>query len=194
MRRVGLAIVLVCVVLLGYWASPFLALRGMAADVQARNGPSLSERIDFARLRRSLAEQIVATYLRVTGRAGRLGPFANVAAAGLGASVADPILSKVINAENLIKLLGNESVPTDVGEVSLHFGPLSAWLESGWRAWRNSEYGFGHFSVGLPLNVATADQFRLRMQILRWRWKLTGLDLPEKVQVRLAQELAKRYP
>jgi hypothetical protein len=32
------------------------------------------------------------------------------------------------------------------------------------------------------------------MEITQWRWKLTGVDLPEKVNDLFAQELAKKYP
>jgi hypothetical protein len=32
------------------------------------------------------------------------------------------------------------------------------------------------------------------MQLLKWRWKLTGIDLPEKLRDTLARELAKKYP
>ena len=194
MKRVAVTVVALAAVLGAYWAWPFLTLKDMAADVQARNAPALSERIDFVRLRRSLAQQIVAAYLRVTGRARQLGAFGNVVA-GIGASVADPIVSQIVNPENLVKLLGNGSVATDFGDVSFKFGSLSVGsLASGWRAWLNSEYGFGRFSIGLPVNFTAADQFRLRMEIIQWRWKLTGLDLPERLQVQLAQELAKKYP
>jgi hypothetical protein len=32
------------------------------------------------------------------------------------------------------------------------------------------------------------------MQLLQWRWKLTGIDLPEKLRDQIAEELAKKYP
>ena len=104
------------------------------------------------------------------------------------------MIAKIVTPESLIKLFGNQSVPTEVGDLSLKFGSLSAWLEPGWKAWLNSHYGFGRVSVGLPPEVAARDQFRLRMEIIQWRWKLTELELPEELQNALAQELAKKYP
>ncbi len=118
MKRTALAAVVVVALLGAYWASPFLTLSGMAADVRTRDTAALVKHVDFARLRRSLAQQIIAAYLRVTGRAGRLGPFGNVLVAGLGATIADPILEKIITPENLVKLFGNDSVPTEVGDLS----------------------------------------------------------------------------
>jgi hypothetical protein len=32
------------------------------------------------------------------------------------------------------------------------------------------------------------------MQLLQWRWKITGIDLPEKLRDQIAGELAKKSP
>src|SRR5262245_3456652 len=195
MRRFLLVVLGLIILLIAYWMSPFLAMRDMADNVQARDASALSERVDFVSLRRSLLQQIVPAYLRVTGRTDRLGGFANAVVVGLSTSGFDPILAQIINSENLVKLLGNQSVTTEVGDLNLHFGPLpNDWLASGWRAWLNSEYGIGRFSIRLPFDLKADDQFRFRMKIIRWRWKLAGLDLPEQVQLEVARQLAKKYP
>jgi hypothetical protein len=46
----------------------------------------------------------------------------------------------------------------------------------------------------LPFDEEAAERFRLRMQLLGWHWKLTGIDLPERLRDRVARELAKKYP
>jgi DUF2939 family protein len=195
MRRILSFLFGLVILLIAFWVSPFLAIRDMAANVQARDARALSERVDFVSLRRSLSQQIITAYLRVTGRADRLGGFATAVVAGLNTSVADPIVAQIINSENLVKLLGNHAVTTEFGDLHLHFGPLpSDWLASGWRAWLNSEYGIGRFSIGLPFDFKADDQFRFRMKVIRWRWKLTGLDLPEQIQIEVARQLAKKYP
>ena len=38
------------------------------------------------------------------------------------------------------------------------------------------------------------NSFALRMQLLQWRWKLTGIDLPDTLRNQVAWELAKKYP
>ena len=68
MKRFTLAVLLFVVLLVGYWLWPILGLRTLATALQARNAAALTEQVHFARLRNSLAEQIVAAYLRVTGR------------------------------------------------------------------------------------------------------------------------------
>jgi hypothetical protein len=55
-------------------------------------------------------------------------------------------------------------------------------LNLAWHAWLSSEYWFNRFSIWLPPGASQANQFRLRMQLLQWHWKLTGIDLPEKLR------------
>jgi hypothetical protein len=67
-------------------------------------------------------------------------------------------------------------------------------LNIAWSAWLSSEYGLGRFSIWLPPGIAESNQFRLRMQLLQWRWKVTGIDLPDKLRDQIARELANKYP
>src|SRR5215475_10256318 len=114
MRRILLLIFGLLILLVVYWMSPFLAIKEMAGNVQAHDARALSERVDFVSLRRSLLQQIIPAYLRMTGRTDRLGGFANAVVVGLSTSGFDPILAQIINSENLVKLLGNQSVTTEV--------------------------------------------------------------------------------
>jgi hypothetical protein len=65
-------------------------------------------------------------------------------------------------------------------EITSRSHPVIALTETPPRAVKNS--------------VSQTDQFRLRMQLLQWRWKVTGLDLPEKLRDQIARELAKKNP
>jgi len=67
-------------------------------------------------------------------------------------------------------------------------------LASVWAAWLSAEYGIGRFSIGVPVSASSAEQFRIRMELLQWRWKLTGVELPESVRNQFAKELAKKFP
>ena len=139
---------------------------------------------------RFFAEQIIGAYLRLTGRANKLGSLE----AAVGASIVDPWLSQIVNPENLAELLRGGTVASELGPVSFKFGDLPASLNNAWSVWLGSEYGVGRFSVGLPPDTAVSNQFRLRMQLLDWRWKVTGIGLPERLRDQIAQELAKKYP
>jgi hypothetical protein len=193
-KRFALAFLLFVVLLIGYWAWPFIGLRELAAALEARNGSALSKQVDFARLRSSLAQQIIAAYLRVTGRESKLGALTPFVSA-VGASLVDPWVSQIVTPENLIELLRGEKIQSELGEVSFDTGGLPNFsLTTGWNAWLGSEYGIGRFSIWLPVHAEAAQQFRLRMQLLQWRWKLTALELPPKLRDQFARELAKQHP
>src|SRR6516164_5156004 len=182
-------ILVLLALLVGYWAWPFFELRALAGAVQAGDVTAINEKIDYPRLRRSFAEQIIGAYLRLTGRAA-LGPLATA----VGASILDPWVSQIVNPENLAQLLRGGTVSSELGPVSFRFGNLPSTLNIAWDAWLSSEYWFNRFSIWLPPGASPADQFRLRMQLLQWHWKVTGIDLPEKLRDQIAGELAKKNP
>jgi hypothetical protein len=125
-KRFTAAFLLFVVLLVGYWAWPLVELRALAATLQARNVAALSEQVDFARLRSSLAQQIIAAYLRVTGRESKLGALAPLAST-VGASIVDPWISQIVNPENLIELLRGGKIQTELGAISFKTGELPKW-------------------------------------------------------------------
>ena len=193
MKRFLSAFLVVLALLVGYWAWPFFDLRALAGAVQAGDVTAINEKIDYPRLRRSFTEQIISAYLRITGRARQLGALGPLATA-VGASIVDPWVSQIVNPENLAQLLRGGTVSSELGPVSFRFGNLPSTLNLAWDAWLSSEYWFNRFSIWLPPGASQTDQFRLRMQLLRWRWKITGVDLPEKLRDQIAGKLAKKNP
>jgi Protein of unknown function (DUF2939) len=198
MKRFITGFVLAVVLVSAYWAWPFVGLHAIAADVRARDAAALSKDVDFPSLARSLSEQIIAAYLRVTGQAAPLGNLGAVLASAIGSSVADPLISQIVNPENLTALLHGGTVSTQFGPVAFGMGELPAIslssVSTAWRAWLGSEYRLDHFSIALPVGAPPAEQYRLRLQLIQWHWKLTGVDLPEALRTQLAQELAKKLP
>ena len=193
MKQFVPAFLVLLALLVGYWAWPFFDLRALAAALQAGDVTAINEEVDYTRLRRSFTEQIISAYLRVTGRASQLGALGPLATA-VGASIVDPWVSQIINPENLAQLLRGGTVSSELGPVSFRFGNLPSTLNLAWDAWLSSEYWFGRFSIWLPPGASQANQFRLRMQLLQWHWKVTGIDLPEKLRDQIAGELAKKKP
>jgi hypothetical protein len=193
MKRFIPAFLILLALLVGYWAWPFFDLRALAAALRAGDVTAINEEVDYTRLRRSFIEQIIGAYLRVTGRASKLGALGGLATA-VGASIVDPWVSQIVNPENLAQLLRGGTVSSDLGPVSFRFGDLPSSLNLAWSAWLSSEYGLGRISIWLPPGTSESNQFRLRMQLLRWRWKVTGIELPDKLRDQIAAELAKKYP
>jgi hypothetical protein len=193
MMRFISAFLLLLILLIGYWAWPFLELRALTTALQVGNVAAVNEKVDYARLRRSFTEQIIGAYLRITGRASKLGALSPLATA-VGASIVDPWVSQIVNPENLAQLLRGGTVSSELGPVSFRLGNLPSTFNLAWGAWLSSEYGLGRFSIWLPGGASQTNQFRLRMQLLRWHWKVTGIDLPGNLRDQIAGELAKKYP
>lgn len=188
-----LRIVLVLVlVLAAYTAWPLYGLYRLGMAFEARNASAVAELVDFSALRGSLTRQLMLTYLNLTGQDARLGRAATEIAAGLASSVADPIVARLINPESLIELLNRGSLG---GGRSLNVGlpsPSTFAVGGVWRTWLNAEYSGRSFHVSLPVERPPAERFRLHLRLIQWRWKLSGIDLPERLRVELAQEIIGR--
>ena len=150
MKRFIPTILVLLALLVGYWAWPFFDLRALAAALQAGDVTAINEEVDYPRLRRSLTEQIIGAYLRLTGRASQLGALGPLATA-VGASIVDPWVSQIVNPENLVQLLRGGTVSSELGPVSFRFGNLPSTLNLAWDAWLSSEYGLTVFQFGYHL-------------------------------------------
>lgn len=84
-----------------YFASPFIALQRISIAVETRDAVALTERTDFPAVRRSLTKQIVATYLKLTGKKLPLGAIGR----GFAFSVADPVVARLMTVTALLYLL-----------------------------------------------------------------------------------------
>ena len=177
---------------LAYAVWPFFTVYRLADAVQARNVAAVSALVDFPALRRSLTIQIVRAYLRLTEKAGRPGSILEQFSVGVGASVADPIVAKLISPEALLDLLQSGRLsgvfPDNVPPIE---GLSSEALGNVWRVYPNSELGIARFFVTIPIDKPPVESFRLGFCLTRWRWKLCSAELPEQLQLRLAKEIAK---
>ena len=185
---------LVALAALGFFlASPFVGLMHLRSAIAARNATALSERVDFRRVRQSLGQQIVATYLKISDRGARLGGVGRSLASGLGASLADPLLNDLVNPETMLDFLAGNGVADASFTLPPGLGPLPQdALGSLWQIFANCEYGIGNFYISLPVKAAATERFRLRLQVLQWNWKLTEIGLPERLRIELAKELERR--
>jgi hypothetical protein len=167
MRSFSIGIAVFFVLWLGYAAGPFLAVYRLVDTVQARDEAALIERVDFPALRASLTAQIVRTYLRITGKAGRPGSLLEQFAVGVGASMAYPIVTKLITPEALLDLLQNGRPPTMENVPSIE-GLSSEALRNLWRVYLNSELGIGRFFVIVPVDKPADESFRLQFCLRGW--------------------------
>src|SRR5262245_59518435 len=106
---IGLALALL-------WAAvpawPLIGLYRIGTTIEAKDSTALTECLDFRSLRRSLAQQVIAEYLRLTGKEKKLGTFGTGIATGVGAALADPVLAEFLNAETLLDFLAKGRTKT----------------------------------------------------------------------------------
>lgn len=178
-----------------YAVSPFFTVYRLASAVEARDVATVNELVNFPAFRRSLSAQILRTYLRIKGKAGRPGSPLEQFAIGVGTSIADPLVAKLISPEALFELLQNGRPP---GVFSDHIPPTeglsSKVLGNVWGLYANSELGIARFFVTVPFDKPSVETFRLGFCLVAWRWKLCSAELPEQLQLRLAQEIIKNEP
>ena len=179
--------VAVLLLLAAYTVWPFYGLQRLAAAVEARDVAALQQLIDARALRLSLARQISATYLAMTGKGAQFG----AAAAGIGSAIADALIGELLTPEALADLLSKGSTGA-LAQPGVAAPLAGSAFNNIWKTWLNSDYGLGNFYVRLPPDRPSIQQFRLHLRLVNWRWKLAGLEVPEELRLRLAQEWLKR--
>lgn len=190
MRKTLGVFAILLVLWVGYIAWPFASLFAVVRAAQAGDAIALAQRVDYPRLRRSVAVQILQAY---AGLSGIKLDSASVAI-GLTAAFADPFVEKLLTPAALAELLrggwpkatlGSDAPAEARGVGSGGFGNV-------WQLYLNSDYGIGTVRVALPTNQPKERQFHLEFSLSEWTWKLSGLDLPPALKERLARELARQ--
>jgi hypothetical protein len=195
MRKALITLVVLAAFWISYAISPIVGLYHLVNAAPAGNTKALGERIAVDDLRLSITQQLLRAYLRLTGR-DKMSPLAQNLLVAAATSIADPIIAKFVSADTLVELLRDgwpKSVLPDQPGAGFS-GINTANLGNAWHLFVNSEYGFGTFRISAPADVAPSQQFGLRLHLSRWTWKLAGIDLPEAIQTKLAQEIIKTNP
>jgi len=183
---------ILAVLLVAYAIWPVVGFYRIASAIEARDAAALSRRVDFHALRKNLTKQIVATYLELTGKEKKLGLLGKTIAIGLGTSYAEPIVARLINEETLLDLLSKGNAGGEA-KISAELAPFSkSALKSGWTTWLHSEYRGEDYYVYLPPDKPADKQFKVKLSLSEWKWKLAGIDLPQPLRVQLAKELEKQ--
>jgi hypothetical protein len=189
MRKTIVAIAILAVLWIAYAIWPFLALQGLAKAIERRDAAAIASYVDFAAVRVSLSQQIVETYARLTGR--KDSPL-GAGTAVVASSIADPIIAKLINPEAFAEMMQHGWPVTVLPEKPPEAAGLTPeTLGTAWQLFVASEYGIARFHVGMPASLPEAQRFTFGFRLAQWRWRLASVQLPEAIQVRLAEELIK---
>jgi len=189
MRKAVVAAIVLLLLFVGWSAWPLAGLYDLARAARSGDVAKVEQRVDFPALGRSLSGQIVSTYARLAGLPIDHGGLL----AGFASAVADPIVARLITRVALAQLLQTGWPQEVLGERPPEFQGLN-WNTLGdvGRLYANAEYGLGEFRLRLPLDQPRTRQFRIQLGLRGFTWKLTGLELPQELQERLARELMKQ--
>jgi hypothetical protein len=183
---------LLVALLAGYTAWPFVDLYRLGRAIERSDGAALSERIEMRALRPSMARQIFAAYLRLTGKDSSLPGFLNGAAFNIAAAMVDRALGNMIEFDQITALLRDALVRSGEGG---HGPGASSFVPSDlgglWTLYAGSEYRLHNFYVSVPPAFPLDRRFRLHLQLTQWTWKLYEVELPQHLRVRLAEMLVK---
>ena len=179
-----------------YFISPYVSCYRLGVALQARDVAQIEQRVNFPALRASLARQIIPAYLVATGRQSEAKGARTQAVAGIGATVADPILAQYISPQAFANFLADPRAEID--QSGLPGGANDLRLKSvsdGWRLFATAQTrGFRRVIFTLPLDKAADQQFRLEMRLRGLGWQLVGIELPQPILRRLVWELIKTGP
>jgi hypothetical protein len=189
MRKTLIGLAVLGALCLAYVVWPFASLYGAVQAARANDAAAIARRIDAPALRRSLTAQLIETYARITGRtSGRSGLMASVAA-----SFTDPLVEKLITAASITELMRSGWTVPLLGERPAGIEGLDpTTLGNAWQLYLNADYGLGEVRFPVPVSRPKEKQFRVRLALSGWTWKLAGLDLPHDLQERLVRELIKQ--
>lgn len=169
MKRLLALLLLVALVCGGwYFASPWLAMKGVADAAMDNNAAALEERVDFAAVRESANAQLGDAVREQSGQGGLLGELGGAVAEQLGREAIDRALT-----------------PQNIGNV-VRYGSLGAGLlperlrgqELDWSVEREGLDSFrarGTFEDGTPGPVLLFERDGLG-------WVMTGFELPTVVR------------
>lgn len=195
MRRWLTVVGVLLVLAAASWAWPFVGAARLASAAQAGNPAEVIERVDLPALRRSIARQIAGAYLKVSGKADKLGAVGRGIAGAAATTVADPYVAELLTPDNITALIGRGQIGTvKLGDkdVSInrtlpnypdlfHADVLSAVTGS---------YFDGIASFVIPIaQPGQEGGYAIHLRLGGLTWRLSGLDLPPPVLEEMARAI-----
>jgi hypothetical protein len=176
-----------------FMISPFVALYRLAEAVERRDMAAITERVNFPALRLSISKQIVSEYLRTAGRGQELDTFERNLATSAGATLADPLVAKLVTPEAVMSLLSGRLPPEAFAGRSSRLAGRPLEVGSFGAAVRifmaSQSRGFRNILIALPDGPPKAEQVRLQLRLSGTAWRLLGVELPQAMVTALVKQL-----
>jgi hypothetical protein len=176
-----------------YSLSPLVAAVGFLDDARRGDSAAIAARVDFPRLRRSIARQIVSDQVRERN----LGGIEAQLARGAGTRTVAAWLEDVLTPQAVIDLasgrtpagVASAGAPLDIRPAApgAPAQPLAIWRASGFT-------GIDSYRL-VPRPEAGEEGGALEMTLTGFSWRITGAVLPPALRAeiaRRAQEIASR--
>ena len=189
MRKIIVAALAFMALCGAYVAWPFGSLYEVVRAAQAGDVAKIEQRVDFAALRRSLVAQLLEAHARLNGRRLDRSGFT----VGIASDFASPLVEKLVSPATLAEIMRHGWPRQMLADKPAGIEGLdSNALGNVWQLYLGSDYGIGEARFSVPVNRPKEKQFRVRLALSGWTWKLSGLDLPWELQERLAREFVKQ--
>jgi len=177
MRKLAMTVsALLLAVALYYYAAPHLAVLGLREAILKGDSVELGDRVDFARVRQSIKDQLNATVLEKSSEELASNPFGALAM-GLASKLVEGMVDSYVTATGLAALAKGRKPETDATapESSASSTSLQQRVEPFANA-RLSRESLDRFSVWVPTDTGKETRFVFRRYGLSW--KLTEVLLP----------------
>ena len=186
---------------LAYWAWPLVGAAQLARTARGGDAGQVFDRVDVDSLRRSLARQIAAAYLDVSGKGKRMGAFGRSIAGAAVTTVADPYVAQLLTPDNVLALLSKGRV----NQVELGGRPVAvkgdlpdftALLDDHVMAAVTGSYfdQLKDFVIPIDGGHGADDRYGIHMRLVGLTWKLGGLDLPVPLLNQMARSILANDP
>jgi hypothetical protein len=190
MRKTIIVVTLLVLTWLGYLAWPIYSLGVLARAIEAGDVATAMRHVDLASVRQSATDQVVETYLKLTGKSAS--PLLRGAVAGVAGSIADPIIGKMFDPNALAAFLRDGWPSTVLPDRPPGTGGLSpSNIGNAWQVFADADYGLRRFSLELPPSLPRDRRIVLEFRLTKWRWRLVSVRMPDHLRVRLAEALIK---
>lgn len=175
-----------------YTLTPFWSLYGLAQAVQTGDVAAVAQRVNFRTLRLSLAKQVSAA-IRAEGAAE---PRERQRLADAAAALALPVTEALVTPQNVVDLLDDGwpqalDLPEATNRHDRRDGLRIPDAARALRYYLASEMrGFRSVVIAVPPDRPRQEQFRIRMRLHDWGWRLTDIELSEDLRGRIADRIS----
>ena len=177
---------------LAYTLTPFWSLYEFARAVQAGDVAAVEQRVNFRTLRLSLARQVSDT-IRAEAAAE---PRERQRVSDAAAALALPVAEALVTPRNVVDLLDDGwpqalDLPEATTRHERRDGLRIPDLGRALRYYLASDMrGFRAVVIPVPPDRPRAEQFRIRMRLHDWGWRLVDIELSEDLRGRIAERIA----